>query len=149
MLRQILIPAVISLLCLSILMSGCSNTAARETRKQARLAEEYISAAESYRSGFQYDEALRYYKKALEIDAENADLLYSIGHIYALKHGQEGDRSIIGGRKNQQGRIIRHPESSYSYSIKYLRKAADLGHIEARQLLRAIHDNIQHLDVKY
>ncbi len=134
----------------SILLVSCSIIIpGKENDQKEQLMQQYLDQAESHRAEFNYDESLIYLKKALQIKPNNSEIIYKIGLVYGIKHGQEGNSTIIGGRRNQQGRIKRHPESSYIKSVRYLKKAADMGHVQARQLLRALHNNIQHLDVKY
>jgi len=131
-------------IALLIFMIGCS------TSLQEDEFTDHLQLAESYQAEFDYDQALKHFFKAAELDPNNAALYYKIGRIYGIKHSREpANASIIGGRINQQSRVKRRKESNYHLAVKYLQKASDLGHINARQLLRAMYDNTQHLDVKY
>lgn len=132
------------------LYQGCSIGSSTPTKEADKGFDVQIQLAERYYEKFDYDNALVHYKKALEIQPENPGIHYSIGMIYGFKHSAENPgQSIIGGRESQLSGIVRHPDSNYQQAVKYLRKAAELGHLEAREILRAMHDNIQRFDVKY
>ena len=127
-----------------LLFAGCSLI----SRESDTL--NYLSIADTYYSEFEYDKALEYYLLAAETENDNGETYYKIGLIYGTYHNQKHpNESIIGGRQNQQTGVIRREGSDFSLSVKYLRKAAELGHVGARQILRVMHDNIQDLDVKY
>ena len=132
------------LVILSLLLVGCSSINKDES------VDQYLFLGNQYKDNHQYEKALKQYYQAAEIEPDNPEIYYKIGLLYGFKHSQRASTSsIIGGRRNRLDRVQRKAESDYSLTVKYLNKAAELGHKEAYQVLRVFHQNIQHKDVKY
>ena len=137
--------SVAKLLTIMLLMivAGCASNTMQEVK-------DYEAAGDAYRADFEYDKALTNYLKAAELNPETADIYYKIGLVYGLKHSREHPYdSVVAGRQNQLSRIERAEDSNYYLAVKYFRKASDLGHRGARNLLRTMDDNLQHFDVSY
>lgn len=97
-----------------------------------------------------YPRALDYYLAASELEPENPEFYYKIGLVYGTLHSlEEPDQSIISGKTDRLSRLEYREDSNYNNALYYFRQAADRGHLPSRDILRAMHDNIQHLDVKY
>jgi len=135
------------LISVGLFMMSCSSGVIEQ---ESENSEYYIMEGDNYFSLNEYDKALSSYQKAKELDNTNAETYYKIGLVYGSLHSQEGsESSIIRGRKNRLDRVERLPESNYNQAVYYFRKAYELGHLGAREILRTMHENIQHRDVQH
>ena len=111
---------------------------------------DYVAIGDEYYQGGNYYQALDNFLMAAEIDPENPVHFYKIGLVYGTLHSLEGtEQSVIGGRKNRLSRKLYREDSNYNNAVYYFGKASNMGHLPSRHILRAMHENIQHLDVQY
>ena len=132
---------------LLLMINGCSLF---KPGSSQLTVEDYLALGDKSMTEAEYNQALDYYLNASDLEPENPEIYYKIGVVYGTLHSQEDpDQSIIRGKTDRLSRLEYREESNYNNALYYFRQAADLGHIPSRDILRAMHDNIQHLDVKY
>ena len=135
------------LIMATFFISSCSvKTATNETKQFEQL----MLKGDAHYLESDFEEAIANYLKAAEINSDDPVTFYKIGLVYGAMHNhEESNFSVVGGRKNRQDRIQRRDDSSFSNAVYYFNKAAMMGHHGSREILRAMYDNIQHLDVQY
>lgn len=137
---------ILAALCLILLYgSGCSLF-----RSPEMSLDDHITFGDQHYQDGEFSQALDYYLMAAELDPDNPVSYYKIGLVYGTLHSLEGnDQSVIGGKVNRLSRKLYREDSNYNNAIYYFGKASDMGHLPSRHILRAMYDNIQHLDVQY
>ena len=130
-----------------MLLNGCALFRSKSAQPTVF---EYLTIGDTYFDKGEYDQAITNYLAASELEPENAVIYYKIGLVYGALHSLENpDHSVISGRAHRHGRVEYREGSNHNNALYYFRKAADMGHIPSRDILRAMYDNIQHRDVQY
>ena len=139
-----------SLVLLAILLVNINNCSILKQDNPDLKAMDLILSGDASMAEADYEQALEYYLLASERQPNNPEIYYKIGLVYGTLHSQEDpDQSIVRGRTDCLSRLEYRDDSNYNNALYYFRQATDRGHLPSRDILRAMHDNIQHRDVKY
>lgn len=105
---------------------------------------------ENYFEKGNFKSSLVSFYSAVDLEPENPLGYYKLGLTYGyLAQTNHPDNIIVRGKRNRLSRIKYHDDSNVSKAILNFEKAYELGYREVREVLRALYDNIQHLDVQY
>jgi tetratricopeptide (TPR) repeat protein len=147
--RRKMLKTLFPLIIVSLfLISGCAL--AGQYEENSRSPEEYREIGDQYFNEGELQTALDYYLTASGKEPENPLYYYKIGLVYGTLASLEGyDRSLKRGKTNQLSRKLYREDSHFNNALYYFNKAAGLGHLPSREIIRTMDENIQHRDVKY
>jgi len=130
-----------------MMLNGCALFRSKSSQPSVF---DYLAIGDTYFDVGEYNQAIANYLSASELEPENPVIYYKIGLVYGAMHSLENpDQSAISGRADRHGRVEYREGSNHNNALYYFRKAADMGHLPSRDILRAMYDNIQHRDVQY